>query len=138
MGHKMDKLKGVNFYSSRTVQSFLYEIGRWMPDIYFNQIDAVKGKRIFLKFDEMSLNFSGKIYSAHGGIEGFVTPYITDELHTPAKNALQFLLTDVDSGESYIGPFFFINTLTSIELEHLLSRVLLAFMQICEVLVTFN
>jgi len=63
IGHKMDKLQGTNYYSSRTIQTYIATIGKWMPDVWFSQIECARDKKIFLKFDKIYLNFSGRIYS---------------------------------------------------------------------------
>jgi len=137
MGHRMDKLPSENLYSSRTVQSYISTIGKLEPDIQFQQINLVKGKRIVIKFDEMSVNFIGHIYRRHSGITGSVTPYTCDDGSAPAQYSLQFVVTDIDSGHSFIGPYFFVNTLSSSQLESILTRVTLAYSQVSQVFILY-
>jgi len=139
LGQKMDKLVGADYFSSRTMRKYVHDMGKMEPDISFSNLEHLKGRRMFLKFDEVSLNFTGKIYTHYNGIGGLVTPFVTDNISTTAKQVLQFLLTDVDDGKSFVGPYFFVDTMSSSELQHVISRVVLACQHYCEILaVTFD
>jgi len=125
VGNKIDKLPG--FFSSRTIRSYLEALGRIKPDISFVQMECVRGRRLHLKFDEMSLAFVGKIYAPHAGIVGCTSPYTSDDVDGHAKQVLQFYATDADTGVSFIGPYFFVSTLTSMDLELTVTRVVMAY-----------
>jgi len=133
-GNKMDKMKTKYFYSSRTIRAFLSEIGKLAPDVSFANLECIRGKRIHLKFDEMSLAFVGKIFSPWTGIVGGTSPFTGDDIDGDAKQVLQFYATDVDNGRSYILPYFFISSLSAVEIELLVTRVAMACMHVAKVL----
>jgi len=132
-GGKMKRLTLPDLYSVRTVQRLLSKVPKLVPDISWRVLSMLRGKKIHLKLDEMSLNYVGQTYTARNGIQGKVTPYIVDDTTSLATHALQFYATDATDGYSYIGPYFFVGSLNAIQLEQIVSRVILAYQDHCEV-----
>jgi len=133
-GHKIDLIKKVaDIYCARTVQAYLSEVGKLSPGVFSGQLEIIRGKRVCLKLDEFSLNYVGKIYSPHTGIAGMSTPGTTDKIDAPATQVIQFVVTDIDTGVTYVGPYFFVPVLSSREIEKILTKVCLGYMEVCTV-----